>query len=218
MAIKAKGSEGSDFKPAPQGVHVARCVTVVDVGQQRIVWNDEVKYQHKVWIAFEVPGVRVEWTDKNDKEHEGPAIIGKLYTLNIGEKAHLGQHLTSWRGKAFSKEEIRQGFDISKLLDVPCQLSVVHNEANNGKTYANIATIMGLPAGMEAPKRETPLTLYDPESSEAEQVLANLPKWLQDKIAEGHAPGQDIPEHVAKNVPPAETYSDEAGFEDEIPF
>lgn len=187
MAILAKGSEGGDFKPVPEGAHLARCVTVVDCGMQKTTWNDEDKWQHKVWIAFEIPAVRVEWTDKEDKEHEGPALIGKLYTNSIYEKAALGQHLASWRGKSFTSKEVADGFDVGVLIDKPCQISVTHKQSKDGsKTYANITGIMGLPAGLEAPPRETDLTLYDPTSSEAPQVFDRLPKWLQEKVTFGH--------------------------------
>jgi len=216
MAILAKGKEGGDFKPVPPGTHIARCVTVVDCGMQKTEWQGQEKWQHKVWIAFEVPAVRVEW-EKDGQQNEGPAIIGKLYTNNIGEKAHLGQHLSSWRGKAFTGVEIRDGFDVSVLLGLPCQIAVTHNESN-GKVYANITGIMGIPAGMEAPAQETPSTLYDPEASEASQVFDKLPKWLQEKVAVGHKLTDEAP-------PPSEpqrqeTYSEEGkdDFSDDIPF
>jgi hypothetical protein len=226
MAILAKGSSGSDFKPVPEGTHVARCVTVVDCGQQKVTWNGEEKWQHKVWIAFEVPAVRVSWTDREDKEHEGPALIGAMYTNSIGERAKLGQHLSSWRGKSFTSKEIADGFDVSVLLDKPCQIAVTHNESQNGKTYANITSIMGIPQGMEAPARETDLTLYDPGTSEAKSVFDGLPKWLQEKVTFGHRLDTDQPNTAVTfgpmetpNVPgtdaPAETAQE---FDDDIPF
>ena len=215
MAILAKGSEGGDFKPVPQGTHIARCVTVVDCGMQKTEWQGNEKWQHKVWIAFEVPAVRVTWT-KDDTEHEGPAIIGKLYTNSIGEKAHLGQHLSSWRGKAFTSQEIRDGFDVAVLLGLPCQIAVTHNEKGD-RTYANITGIMGLPAGFEAPDQETPSTLYDPTASEAPQVYDTLPKWLQEKVTFGH----DLDKGVDPQ-PPAEPQAQESytntDYDDSIPF
>ena len=214
MAILAKGSEGGDFKLVPEGTHLARCVTVVDCGMQKTEWQGQEKWQHKVWIAFEVPAVRVEWT-KDEKEHEGPAIIGKLYTNNIGDKAHLGQHLASWRGKSFTGIEIRDGFDVGQLLDKPCQISVTHNDKGE-RTYANITGIMGLPAGVEVPERETPLTLYDPDSSEASKVFDSLPKWLQEKVTFGHNLGATNG-GMTENPVPQEKYT-ETEFNDDIPF
>ena len=223
MAILAKGNDGeSNFKPVPEGTHLARCITVVDCGMQKIEWKGEEKWQHKVWIAFEIPAVRVQWTDKEDVEHDKPAIIGKMYTNSISEKAHLGIHLAAWRGKAFTNKEIADGFDVSVLLDKPCQVSVAHNTANNGKTYANINAIMGLPAGVEAPAREGDLMLYDPGAAEAPQVFEKLPEWLQEKVTFGHRLDTSQPNTAQSfgESKPVEKYSEEGknDFDDDIPF
>jgi len=221
MAILAKGSEGVSFEPVPPGAHIARCVTVVDCGMQKIEWKGEEKWQHKVWIAFEVPGQRAEWVDKEGNEHEGPKIIGKLYTNSISEKSHMGQHLASWRGKAFTGQEIRDGFDVSVLLGLACQISVAHNESG-GKVYANITGIMGIPAGIEAPAQETPSTLYDPTASEAPQVYETLPNWLKEKVDFGHnrTPENMTPASGEGDLPeprPPENHTN-TDFDDDIPF
>ena len=225
MAILAKGSEnkGSDFKPVPEGTHLGRAVTVVDCGMQKTTWNDEDKWQHKIWIAFEIPAVRVSWRDKEDQEHEGPALIGKMYTNSIYEKAALGQHLASWRGKSFTSKEVADGFDVSALLDKECQLSVTHRQSKDGqKVYANITGIMGLPPGVQVPARETDLTLYDPTASEAPAVFDRLPNWLQEKVTFGHRldtsqPVAPIPEPpVGITVPGGAT--GDGDFDDSIPF
>jgi hypothetical protein len=107
MALLSKDSGGEGFEPIPAGTYVARCVSVIDLGVQETPWGGK----EKVYIGFEIPGERVQWKDKDGKEHEGPAFIGSRYTNSINEKAILGQHLTSWRGVPFTDDE-RQGFDL----------------------------------------------------------------------------------------------------------
>ena len=231
MALVSKDSGGSGgFDPLPAGTYVARCVSVVDLGLQEAgQWGKK----EKVYLSFEVPGERVEWTDKDGKEHEGPALIGSRYTNSINEKAILGQHLTSWRGRPFTDDE-RAGFDLFTVLGVPCMISVVHNE-KAGKTYANITSIMRLPKGMECPPAETELVGYSPMDDSTKGNLSKLPEWQQKlvragyKIAEGSdvigsamavenqiggqaAPGSPPPQQEAAAPAPDD------GWDDDIPF
>ena len=80
-----------------------------------------------------------------------PLTISKFYTLSLHEKSNLGIDLTSWRGRAFTEKE-KQGFDITKLLGVPCMLNVI--EGNNGKS--KVGSLMPLPKGTEIAEQITP--------------------------------------------------------------
>ena len=152
MGLIAKASGGSgDFEPVPMGTHIARCVTVCDIGLQQSPWG----LKEKVYLGFEVPGVRVAWTDKEGKEQEGAALIGSSYNLSIHEKSVLGHHLVSWRGKAFTEEE-KEGFDVFNVLGAPAMLSVTHNTKDQ-KTYANISAIIRVPQGTQVAAAETEL-------------------------------------------------------------
>ena len=240
MALLSKDSGGDGFDPLPPGTYVGRCVSVVDLGVQDTPWGGK----EKVYLGFEIPGERVEWKDKDGNEHEGPAFIGSRYTNSINEKAILGQHLTSWRGKAFTDEE-RQGFDLFNVLGAPCMISVVHTKKDT-KTYANIQSIMRLPKGMDCPPAESELLKYTPLDNALADNLDKLPEWLQKvcragyKIAEGStvigsaqaanaaaggqvAPGQPAPQPMTAREQALETAGAGApppvdDFDDDIPF
>ena len=210
MAIIAKDKGGeSNFEPTPEGSHIARCVTVVDLGIQ------ETKFGNKeqVYLGFEVPGHRVEWEDKDGNKHEGPGLIGRTYTSSINERSWLGQHLESWRGKAFTETE-RQGFDLTNVLGAPCMISVKHN-TKGPKTYANIASIMKVPAGVNVPEAENELIAY----SAGDNTLDKLPNWLQEKVRAGWGAAADAVNEpqATDGIPPAESYTD-TEFDDSIPF
>ena len=198
--VKSTGS--SNFTLIPEGTHVARCCSVVNLGMQDSAWGAKPKHH----IGFEVPSIRVEWI-KDDVNHEGPGIISSRYTSSLHEKAILRQHLESWRGKKFTDKEL-DGFDLLKLLNVPCLISVVHSD--DGK-YANINAIMGLPPGTTVPDRETPLTGYDPSEPKAAEVLATLPEW-QRKLIENQVVETENPEPAGPDV------GDGQDFDDSIPF
>ena len=206
MAIMAKDSGGRDFKPIPQGAHLAICTMVVDLGMQE---GFSGKPQRKVYLLFEVPDERVEFT-RDGAQVEGPAIIGKTYTLSLSEKANLRKDLESWRGKSFTADELA-GFDISKLLGVPCQIGVTHDKKGD-KTYANISTLMGVSRDQKerakALKPESELIEYSVDSHH-QATLDKLPKWIKEAIANRIEDG---------SAHPAPATAGGEDFDDDIPF
>lgn len=180
MALLSKDSGGEGFEPIPAGTYVARCVSVIDLGVQETPWGGK----EKVYIGFEIPGERVQWKDKDGKEHEGPAFIGSRYTNSINEKAILGQHLTSWRGVPFTDDE-RQGFDLFTILGVPAMINVTHKKKDS-KVYANITSIMRLPKGMECPPAETELVGYSPMDNDRGGNFDKLLDWQKDLVRKGY--------------------------------
>lgn len=136
MPIYARQKK-SNFAPAPEGLHVAVCADVWEP------WTEErpaefggglVDKTRLVWLIEEV-------NPKTSKPFE----VSQIYTLSLHEKAKLCQHLESWRGKAFTKEE-KQGFDIEKLISVPCQVQVIH-KIKEDSTYANVKWVLPLGKG-----------------------------------------------------------------------
>lgn len=180
MALLASDKGGEGFEPVPAGTYVARCVSVVDLGVQDTPWGGK----EKVYIGFEVPEVRVEWTDKDGKQHEGPALIGNRFTLSIHPDSNLGQTLTNWRGKPFTEDE-RKGFDLFTVLGAPCMISVIHNE-KSGKVYANISGVMRLPSGSTCPDAETELVAYTPQDQDKAGNFKKLPEWQQKLVRAGY--------------------------------
>jgi hypothetical protein len=191
----------------PAGNHVAVCNMVVDLGNQLVRserYGDKVKRQ--VWIRWETPHEEITFTDRDGNEKTGPRVIGQAFTLSLHENSALRPVLESWRGRAFTEEE-RRGFDVSKLLGVPCMVNVIHAESG-GKTYANIGSVSPLPKGMEKPESKIGLLLYDDEH---EGNFSQLPEWLQKKINE-QVRDDPKPESSSGRGP----YHDD--LDDDIPF
>lgn len=168
---------GGDFTPAPEGTHFAVCDMVVDLGQQKTTYQGVESIKHQIYLRWQIPAERTEWTDADGNKQNGPVVIGKTYTASLGEKANLRKDLQSWRSRAFTDEELK-AFDVANLLGAPAMISIVHNH-KDGKTYANIGAIGKLPKGMEAPQVENGTTLYDPDNT---HTVDRLPKWLREKI------------------------------------
>jgi hypothetical protein len=197
--MKLVYKEGGDFKIAPAGNHRAVCNAVIDLGNQQT--NFGVKNQ--VYIRFELTDERLSY-EKDGEKKEGPMSIGNTYNVFFNEKSNLYKMLVSWRGKAFSDEELK-GFELFNIVGTACMLNVVHKESG-GKTYANIASVTPLPKAMEKPDPENPLIKYD-EENESDWDL--LPEWLQTKIK-----SQIGEEKLVRG----EVHSNTKDFDDDIPF
>lgn len=204
MAIIATDNGGGgDFKAVAQGTHVAVCYMVIDLGKQRDEYQGQARVQHKIYIRWELPNERVQWEDKDGISREGPSSIGKFYTLSLHEKSALRGDLERWRGRAFSPEELA-GFDVSKLLGVPCMVTVTHKESN-GRIRDGVSGVAGVPKGMPKPeKAENPLILYDNDHLDAYEGLSD---WLRGKID-----GQ------VKDTPAPQSSGNYDDLNDDVPF
>ena len=181
MSLIAKMPEQKEFEIVPQGSHIARCVAVIDLGTQVVEWKGKEKLSPKVSLRFEIPSERIKFTDKEGKEHDVPMFISRKFTRSLSDKSNLRPILESWRGKAFTAEEL-DGFDIKSILGASCLLSVVHELSKDGtKTYAKISSVMKLPKNMEAQPQETKSVLYDIDAHD-EDVFQSLSEYLQEQI------------------------------------
>lgn len=154
------------------GTYIAVCVVVADLGEQ---YSEKFKtYSPRIQLAFEIPSERIT-VDGEDK----PCWIMEEYTASTNAKSNFCKMVTSWRGKAFTDEEAAE-YDASQLLGKSCMISVTLDETPSG-TYNNIASVVGLPAGIDAPKPESDLILFDWDNFTEEGFNA-LPEWLKTKI------------------------------------
>jgi len=168
MIVKDTGS-GGDFTPISEGIKIAVCSMVIDLGIQETSYGDK----SQLFIQWQIPAERVEIKGENL-----PAVISQRYTASLNEKANLRKTLEAWRSRKFTEEEL-SGFDMSTILGAGCQIQVVHNKSQDGtKTYANIGSIMGLPPGTSAPPIEGQPISYSRSDGET-TVAAALPNFIR---------------------------------------
>jgi len=191
MALIAKESGGSStFTPVPQGMHLARCYRVVDLGTQKSEYLGTIKHLPKVMLQFEVFGEDESGNPILTNKGE-PMTISKNFTLSLAEKATLRKDLQTWRGRDFTADELR-GFELKNVLGVWAMISVVKAEGNNGKEYTNIQAILsvpqqikkaGLPDGHNAlgifSIDEPDMTMFDTFSDGLRSKIEGSPEWQQ---------------------------------------
>jgi hypothetical protein len=100
----------------------------------------------------------------------------------LSEGANLRRDLESWRGKKFTDAEL-EGFDVAKVLGAHAQINVAQSE-KNGKTYANIMSIVPWPKGTPAPDVVSEKLYFDMDDPGRDHVLAKLPEWVQKRVKE----------------------------------
>lgn len=220
MIIARAGDSGREFKLVPPGLHLSRCYRVIDLGTQLTVFQGKEKSNRKVLVQFEVYGEddlgNPMVTDNGD-----PMVVGKNYTLSLGEMASLRKDLQSWRGREFTSEELK-GFQLSNILDQWAMVSIIHTSGNDGKTYANITAVMpvpanvrkaGLPTGHNKPvifSIDSPdMALYESFSDGLKAKIAKSPEWSS---RTSYAP-RPAPQQTSRPAAPAVEFE-----EDDVPF
>ena len=166
----------STFTPPDAGTYTAVMRAMIDLGTQSSTFEGETKSARKIMFKFEI-------TDPDNRRQDGTAhTVSKRFTASLHERAALRRFLEAWRGRPFTPEELK-GFDLAKLLGLPCLLALIHQE-RDGKTFASISSCMKLPKGMAAPPASEALEHWDMSGSVPPDwtVFAALPKRLQETI------------------------------------
>ena len=187
-------SKGPSVPMLEAGTYSAVCCELIDLGLQ---YNEAWKTSsRKVLVGWEVVGETV-----NVNGEAQPRIFSKTYTASLNEKAALRKDLNAWRGRPFNEEELK-AFDLKTIVGVPCMLTIVHQQSQNGKTYANLASIGGIPKGFPKPGRTVEPTIYDIDENDP-AVVDTLPAWIADIIkaspsyaerTANYSPLQDLPD------------------------
>lgn len=174
MGLKISESGSSNNIPLlPEGTYAAVCYMLVDLGLQR---NERYgNSSRKVLIGWEIADEYVE-VDGEKK----PRVFSARYTASLNEKAILRRDLVAWRGRAFTDSELSE-FNLRNIVGAPCMIQIIHKDGGNGKTYANLASIMRLPKGMPAPKATLEPIVYDIDESDPAE-LEKLPEWISTTI------------------------------------
>jgi hypothetical protein len=151
---------------------------VVDLGVQPSP-GGQFAPKRTVVLRFQIPEIRVEIT-KEGETKSLPAVISRTVGLSLNEKSTLYALLTSWRGRAFTPEELKK-FDLSKICGKPAFINITHS-VKGDRTYANLTSIMPLPKAIPAPVMEGEALVYSTDEPNG-ALFDKLPGWMQDKIA-----------------------------------
>jgi len=222
--MKLPDPKSGGYTPTPAGQHMAVCTRFIDLGTQTTQSQWGTKRQRKVMLAWEIPGVRVEW-EKDGQRYEGPALHYERFTFSTHEKAEFRQKLEMWRGKPFADSDFGDGpeaFDCKNLIGVGALLQIAH-KTDGGKTFANLQAIMLPPGGRAAWAKPEGQLMY--LALTAEEFDPMVYQSLSDKMKETIASSPEYqalfppaPDQGGYNKPPTGGAGGVNDMSDDIPF
>lgn len=191
---------GGGFTVLDPGVYPGRCVTLAYLGFQKNKFEEGTAPKPRLAFEFEAVG--------ESRDDGAPLLFYREFTLSLHKSSSLRPFLEKWRGRAFSDTELA-GFDVSKVLGTAGQLVVSTKTTPKGERNA-IDSV--LPAKQGAvPAAQSMLLKFDADHPDRD-VLAKLPRLIQDKVSEA------VPPPAAKPTkPPAAKPESPPDFDDELP-
>lgn len=170
-----KTSQGE--KP-PAGSHIARCISIIDLGTQPHVnrHTGEKWAQRDVRIGFELPNELMSGTYKEELKGRpfGSSVTVKQ---SLHPSAKLTKLMEGWKGSKMD-DAAKQGFNPKTLLGKTCRLNLV--EAGD---FVNIESISRLGKGDVCPAQVNPSVFFSLDEQEFDPaVLEKLPEMTRNKI------------------------------------
>lgn len=159
--MKWKESGGDSYTPPPLGTHLARCIRLIDIGTQTDKFEGKEMTKRKVIIGWELPN------EPNQDDDGKPFIATQFYVQSLHEKAKLRKHLTAWRGRDFTPEELN-GFDAKNILDKPCIVNITESPESKKHVVGGVA---GMMKGQSVPPRVHALVYFSLEPGEFDQAV-----------------------------------------------
>ena len=206
--VSAKSKNTTE--PIPAGVHHAICFGVIELGTQEPT-DPKYNKNKKIVIMWELPHETID-TPEGIK----PRVISNDYTQSIDKKATLRGVLESWRGRAFTADELNR-FALDNILGVNCQLNIVHKQgiADPSRTFARIQGVVPLVKGMAPLKPTNKIIKYDIPTSGPFEIPESIPEWIAEKIknSDEYKAAHGAPAPVAAKSAPAPSLPDES-----VPF
>ena len=217
MAINASTAPMGGGTPQPLlevGNYPARVVQVIDLGLQPQSYQGQAKDpKREINVTYEL-SYEFMADDDGNPQHDKPRWIGEYFTLNNlkSDKAKSTKRLMGIDPNLTSKG------DFSRLLGMPCTLTIVHNQGKNGNTYANVGNVTPPMRGMNIPELVNESRFFDLEDPDME-TFERLPQWIQDKIMTNlEYNGSILQSKIEGTVNTGGSFPSEAGGMDDLPF
>ena len=164
--------EEQAYELAPAGSHTAICFRVVDLGTQPGIYGPKWQILCS-WELFDEPMVDGR-----------PFTISRRYTLSSNRKAALRADTEGVLGRALTAADFGR-FDLATLLGMTATVGVKHETRDDGRTFANITSIMKRPKAVaeRLPCSNEAIAFSLADRPFREHEFEQLPQWLRDVIA-----------------------------------
>src|SRR5690606_33489437 len=150
-----------------EGTYPFVCVQVIDLGTQP---SKVEKYGDTHWVQL-----ALELVEERTSDNQPMVVYTRVNNINT-PRSKLTKTLKAW----LNVKDL-DNFDMERCLGAAGMVTIVHNE-HEGNTYANVQTMTALPKGMKVKKHSEPLISLFLDESFDEDVLGELPEFLQTMI------------------------------------
>ena len=174
---------------AEAGTVQAVCYAVWDLGNQENTWEGTTTIKHQVMFAWEIDQLI---DDPENEDYNGKRLVlNKKYKLSGWKDAPLVKDLSAWRKKAYTADELLDGFDIESFVGQSCLLNISVNEKGYGKVEQVSPLMKGMKAMTPENNTEPPAWVLKQQSEqifeevEAEDSIAttgNIPSDTQSDL------------------------------------
>ena len=114
------------FEPCPEYKGRAVCVDVTPLKKVQTAYGEKEKFR----LVYEIDMAR--------EDGSRWCVWSSGFSALLTQKSSFRGYLEKWFGRPLTPEELKE-FDTESLIGKPAYLVVIHNKAENGQTYANIA-------------------------------------------------------------------------------
>ena len=173
-----RGGNGKQTEPLDAGSYPARVVGVAIVGEHIQIYKGEEKPPKKLMYMF------YELLDEFLKDEEGNELLDKPRWLNENFPFHrLEAEKAKSTARYLSLDPAKKyGGNFSKLLELPCMLTVVQDPGKDGRVYNNVDGVSSMrpKEADKAPELVNPSFLFDFDAP-TKEAWDRLPPWVQEK-------------------------------------
>lgn len=170
--MKLKDKIKPKIPPLENGIYMAVCVAVADIGDQYSAKFKNI--QRKILFAFDIPSETIEVNGEIR-----PRQLSKRCTFTDSNRGTLIKVVNAWLNSNISERELRD-MELYDFAGKPCQIRVSVREDG---VHNDVEDVMALSKGMTIPTTDTPITTYDiDEDGFSGDKWDALPQWLQDTV------------------------------------
>lgn len=180
MTFNVPKQEPKTHELIPAGNHIGYLYSIIDEGHQETEFKGVKAWKPKVRFTFEL--------SNETKEYDGlikPKVIGRDFTISLGENSHLRPIINGLLGATLTDEEAyNQEFRtlFNTIIGTPCLINVTH-ATKGDRTFANITAVTPLPKGMKAPEQFNENFIFEIDEKDNTEKYSLIPEFIQKKIA-----------------------------------
>ncbi len=182
-ASKVPGKETMKKETLDPGVYPGRVVQLIDLGlqEQQAYQGKEKPPVNEVMLTYELSD-EFMLNEANEPVLDKPRFISETFAFH---SINAERAKSTARYSALDPENVYGG-DFTKLLGLPCNITIVVNPGrgkNAGKEYENVAGIatMRKKDAEKLPPLVNDTKLFDLDKPDL-KVFASLPDWVKEKI------------------------------------